>query len=177
MGLYIYRLEGAALLDASMYEGIESNRAVTLQAAATVLLSSLATGLGATAWFGWHPLTILTVSGVALLTWVAWASLMFQIGSRFLPEPATRTDLGELLRTTGFAAAPGLLQVLAVLPAIAAPVFILTAAWMFVAMVTAVKHALDYRSTARALAVCALGALLCLSMAAVFALVFSQSAS
>jgi hypothetical protein len=177
MSLYIYRLEGAALLDAAMYEGIESDRSVSVQAAATVVLSSLATGIGSTSWFGWHPLGIATVTGIALLTWVAWAALMFQIGTRILPEPTTRTDLGELLRTTGFAAAPGMLQVLAVLPNLAAPVFIVTIAWMFVAMITAVKHALDFQSTWRALAVCAIGAALCLCVAVALGLMLTRSAS
>src|SRR5262252_9723134 len=103
MGLYMYRLEGAALLDAGMYEGIEADRSVTRQAGATVLLSSLATGVGTTAWFGWQPLTIIAMSGIALVTWLAWASLMFQIGTRVLPESTTRSSIGELLRTTGFA--------------------------------------------------------------------------
>jgi hypothetical protein len=177
MGLYFYRLVGAATLDVSMYEGIEADRSVTGQAAITVLLSSLATGIGVTVWYGLRPGVLLVVSGAALLTWAAWAVLMFQIGSRVLPEPETRTDLGELLRTTGFAAAPGLLQVLAVIPAIAAPVLVLTTAWMFAAMVTAVKHALDYRSTMRALAVCLIGASLCVVLAVGLALLFSRSAS
>jgi hypothetical protein len=177
MGLYFYRLLGAATLDAGMYEGIEADRSTTGQAAITVLLSSLATGVGATAWFGFHPGVLLAVSGIALLTWVAWASLMFQIGSRVLPGPETHTGLGELLRTTGFAAAPGLLQVLAAMPAVAAPIFVLTSLWMFAAMVTAVKHALDYRSVGRAIAVCLLGASLCLVLAFGLGLVLSRSAS
>src|SRR6185295_9439153 len=177
MGLYIYRLEGAALLDGAMYEGIESDRAVSLQAAATVVLSSLATGIGSTSWFGWHSLGIATVTGVALVMWVAWAALMFQIGTRVLPEPATRTDLGELLRTTGFAAAPGLLQVLAILPRMAVPIFVVTGVWMFVAMIIAIKHALDFQSTWRALAVCAISAALCLSLAVVLGLMLTRTAS
>jgi hypothetical protein len=159
-----------------MYEGIEADRSVTLQAAATVVLSSVATGIGSSAWFGWRPMLMLAMVGIALVTWVAWSTLMFQIGSRILPEPSTRTDLGELLRTTGFAAAPGMLQVLAVLPSMAEPVFIITTAWMFVAMVIAVKHALDYRSTARAIAVCAIAAAMCLGVAVILGLMLARSA-
>ena len=178
MGLYLYRLEGAALLDAAMYESIEADRSVMRQAALTVLLSSLATGIGATARFGWHPALVLATSGIALLTWIAWAVLMFNIGTRVLPEPLTDTNLRELLRTTGFAAAPGMLQVLALaVPLAAAPIFAVTTLWMLVAMVTAVKHALDYRSTGRAIAVVALGAAVCAGMAVVMGLLFSRVAS
>src|SRR5204862_6159024 len=129
------------------------------------------------AWFGWHPLGIVAITAIALVGWVAWATLMFEIGSRVLPEPTTETNLGELLRTTGFAAAPGMLQILAVLPELAGPVFALSIAWIFVAMVTAVKHALDYQSTLRAIAVCLIGAGLCLAVAFSLALLFTRPAA
>ena len=63
----------------------------------------------------------------------------------------------ELLRTIGFSTAPGLLRVLGVLPALTIPVFALTTGWMLIAMIVAVRQALDYTSTARAVAVCAIG--------------------
>jgi len=177
MGLYLYRLEGAALLDGAMYESIEADRSVTRQAVLTVLLSSLATGIGAAAKVGWHPALVLATSGVALVTWLAWAVLMFNIGTRVLPEALTHTDLRELLRTTGFAAAPGMLQVFAlVAPAVATPIFVATTLWMILAMITAVKHALDYESTARAIAVVGIGAAVCLAMVVVMGLAFSRNA-
>ena len=174
MGLYFYRTFGAATLDAGMYEGIEADRTVTGQAALTVLLSSLATGVGASAWFGIGPVQLLTVSAIALLTWVAWAVMIFHIGSRLLPEPDTHTDVGELLRTTGFAAAPGLFQVLGAIPPGAGFVFAITTVWMLAAMVVGVKHALDYRSTARAILVCVIAAALCLLVAFCLATLLSH---
>lgn len=78
---------------------------------------------------------------------------MFGLGTRLLPEAETQASLGQLLRTTGFAAAPGLLQVFAVLPGMAIPVFAGTTVWMFTAIVIGVRHAFGYRSTWRALAV------------------------
>jgi hypothetical protein len=74
-----------------------------------------------------------------------------------MPEPQTRSNVGQLLRTIGFATAPGCLRVMGILPGSTLPVFALSAIWMLVAMVVAVRQALDYESTARALAVCALG--------------------
>jgi hypothetical protein len=177
MSLFLYRLMGAAVLDAGMYEGIEADRHITMQAVATVLLSSLAAGIGATGWFGVHFLTLAAFSVVALVTWVAWATLMFQIGTRLLPEPQTSVTMGELLRTTGFAAAPGLLFVFATLPRMALPVFVGVTLWMFAAMVVAVRHALDYTSTARALAVCGVAATLSVGMAVVFGLLFGPTVS
>jgi hypothetical protein len=176
MGLYFYRVLGAASLDAGMYEGIEADRSVTGQAALTVLLSSLATGFGASAWFGLGAVQLLAVSAVALVTWVARAMLIFQIGSWLLPEDKTHADLGEVLRTTGFAASPGFFQVLCAIPSGAAFVFALTTTWMMGAMVIGVKHALDYQSTARAIAVCLIAAALCLAVAFGLAVLVSRPA-
>ena len=177
MGLFAYRLVGAALLDGAVYEGVEADRSAMGQAIAAVLLSSLAAGIGASGWHGPRLSTVVAVAALALVTWIAWAVLMFQIGARLLPEPDTQSSIAELMRTIGFAAAPGLLQVLAILPRITIPVFVVTWIWMFAATVMAVKHALDYRSTARTLAVCGLAAALSLAMAVGLGVVFGPSVS
>jgi hypothetical protein len=175
MGLFFYRLLGAATLDAAMYEGIEADRKATVQAVAAVVLASLAAGIGAGDWLGTRPTTLLIVSALALVTWAAWAMLIFQIGTRLLPGPETTADWGQLLRTTGFASAPGLLQVFGVIPQGRWFVFGLSTAWMFVAMVVGVKHALDYTSGGRALAVCAVAALLIVGLAFVSSAIFAPT--
>jgi hypothetical protein len=175
--LFLYRLIGAAMLDRSMYEGIEADRSVTGQAAAAVLFSSLAAGFGAGGWLSGDLRMFAVVSALALVTWVAWAVLMHQIGTRMLPEPQTRATLGELLRTVGFAAAPGLFQVFAIFPVVTIPVFVATVTWMFVAMVIAVRHALDYTSSWRALAVCGIAFALVLVIAFVIGVVFGPTVS
>jgi len=152
-----HRLVGAAALDVGTYEEIEADRAATSQAFVVVLASSLATGVGAIGLGGRATGQILLMSVAALLGWAAWALLILQIGSRLLQESTTRVDITELLRTIGFASAPGLLRVFGVLPALTIPVFALTSVWMLVTMVVAVRQALDFTSTARAVAVCVLG--------------------
>ena len=116
-----------------------------------------------------------TVSALALITWVSWAVLMHQIGTRMLPEPQTRATLGELLRTVGFATAPGLLQVFDVFPVVTIPVFVVTIVWMFAAMVIGVRHALDYRSSWRALAVCGIAFSLVGVLAFVIGVIFGPT--
>jgi hypothetical protein len=98
----------------------------------------------------WHTL-------LDLALWYAWAWVTFWIGTRLLPTPATRTEPGELLRALGFACAPGVLRVLAVYPPIAFATFTICGIWILAAMVVALRQALDYESTARAAAVCAIG--------------------
>lgn len=177
MGGFFYRLFGAALLDAGTYEGVEADPRSTGQAAAVVVLSSLAAGIGASGWQGPGLSTVVTFAMVALVTWLAWAMLTFQIGSRWLPGPKTRTSPGELIRTIGFAAAPGLLQAAAAFPQVSAPVFLVSWGWMFAAMVVAVKHALDYDRVGRAIAVCAVAASLAIGFAVALGLVFAQTVS
>ncbi|HUE88353.1 MAG TPA: YIP1 family protein [Vicinamibacterales bacterium] len=177
MSLFFYRLMGAAMLDRSMYEGIEADRSLTGQAALAVVLSSLAAGFGAGGWFTGDLQMFVTVTGLALVTWAAWAVLMHQIGTRMLPEPQTRATLGELLRTVGFAAAPGLFQIFAIFPVVTIPVFVVSIAWMFAAMVIGVRHALDYSSSWRALAVCGVAFSLVLVLAFVIGVLFGPTVS
>jgi hypothetical protein len=174
---FLQRLVGAAALDAAIYEEVEADERATIQAGATVLLSSAAAGIGAIG-FGGHALAnIAFVSTVALLAWAAWALVTFEIGVRIMPQPQTRSSVGELLRTIGFATAPGCLRVFGVLPGVTIPVFAVTAVWMLAAMVVAVRQALDYESTARAVAVCGLGWILATAIAIVLGLAFGPTLS
>jgi hypothetical protein len=154
MGTLAYRAIGAALLDHSTYEGIEADRTATRQALVVVIASSLAAGIGAGGLDGprWSLIVVITL--VALATWIAWAVLILEVGGRHLRRPETRVDLGELIRTVGFAASPGLFQIFALIPEVAAPVFLLSWVWMWAAMVVAVRHALDLSGYGRAIVVC-----------------------
>jgi hypothetical protein len=174
---FLYRLTGAVLLDGSVYEGVEGDRRATFQAAIIVLLASSAPMVGLSNVFGFQIDALVRVAALSVGTWILWAVLIYQIGTRLLPEPQTRSNLGELLRTTGFAAAPGLLQVFMMLPGMLLPVFVVTWTWMFAAMVIGVAHALDYRSTWRALLVCAIAGALAGTMALVIGLVFGPTVS
>ena len=153
------------MLDPATYEEIEADRSATRQAVAVVLLSSVSAGLGAR---GGRPglLAAVFFSAVALMAWAAWSLVTYEIGVRILPQPNTRADVGELLRTIGFATAPGLLRVFGLIPGLSVPIFAISAVWMLAAMIVAVRQALDYTNTARAIAVCVLGWLLALTIAA-----------
>ena len=149
------RMVRAAKLDVQLYEEVEADPEATSQAAIVVVLSAVAAGIGSLGAGGIGGLIYGTIA--ALLSWYVWAFLTYIIGTRLLPEPQTRADHGELLRTIGFSSAPGVLRVLGIIPGLAAVVFPITAVWMLVAMVIAVRQALDYSSTWRAVGVCAAG--------------------
>ncbi len=152
------RMTGAALLRSDIYEEVEADRSANWQAFTVVLLASLAAGVGSLENNGWSGIGYITV--VALVGWLTWAWLTCFIGTRILPGAETVADLGELLRTIGFASSPGVLLALAAIPPIAPYVFPICGAWMLVSMVIAVRQALDYEGrggTLRAIAVCAIG--------------------
>ena len=148
MWILAYRAMGAALLDAATYEGIEADRKATGQAMTVVVLASLAAGIGAGDLDGPSLSTLVLFTLLALATWIAWAVLILEIGGRHLRDRETRVDLGELLRTVGFAASPGVLQVFGLIPEVRTLVFAASWLWMFAAMVVAVCHALDLTSIA-----------------------------
>lgn len=171
---YVERLIGAARLDPATYEEVEADKTATGQALLAVVLSSLAAGVGASGQNAGLPAAILA-SVSALIGWFMWAAVVWFIGTRVLPEPQTQSDVGELLRTTGFAAAPGLVRVLGVIPFLGVPVAIVVTFWMLAAMVVAVRQALDYRGTGRALVVCAVGLLAYLGVNVVIGLILGAS--
>jgi hypothetical protein len=155
MGSLGERMIRAAKLDASLYEEVEADRGALGQATAVVVLASLAAGIGAFARGGVGGFLLATIA--ALAGWYVWAFLTYWIGTRFLPEPQTQADYGELLRTIGFSSSPGVIRVLGVIPGLTGPVFLVASIWMLVAMVIAVRQALDYTGTLRAVGVCLIG--------------------
>ena len=174
---FTQRFIGALALDAAIYEDVEADRSATGQALALVLLSSVAAAIGARGIDETSIARLVFIGAVSLVAWVAWALLTFEIGGRLMPEPQTRVDPGELLRTIGFASAPGVLRIIGVVPGATIPVFAVTAVWMLLATIVAVRQALDYTSTSRAVAVCVLGWVLAIAVAAVLGLFFGPALS
>ncbi len=176
MRTLVSRIIRASTLDPAVYEDVEADAGATPQAALLVALTSLAAGIGSIgAATGAAGLISGTLGGLA--GWMAWAMLTYIIGTHVLPEPTTRANPGELLRTLAFASSPGLLRVLGVIPGLRLVVFAVTSVWMLAAMVVAVRQALDYTSTARAIGVCLLGWALSLAIAALIGVVFAPGVS
>ncbi len=163
------RIIRAAKLDVALYEEVEADKSALGQAMGVVVLSSIAAGIGSTTKAGL--LGMLMVAVVALIGWYIWAYLTYLIGTKLLPEPQTKADHGELLRTIGFSSSPGLIRVLGVIPVLQGIVFPIAAVWMLVAMIIAVRQALDYNSTLRAIGVCAIGWII---QIALFVLLYSM---
>ena len=149
------RIIRAAKLDVNLYEEVEADKGALGQAMLVVVLSSIAAGIGTIAQNGVVGILVGTIA--ALFGWYVWAYLTYFIGTKFFPEPQTKADHGELLRTIGFSSSPGLIRVLGIIPGLTGIIFLIASIWMLVAMVIAVRQALDYTSTFRAIWVCLIG--------------------
>ncbi|MBT5251461.1 MAG: hypothetical protein HOL62_02005, partial [Candidatus Marinimicrobia bacterium] len=103
---YAERLYKAITLNVEFYESVEADKSLTRQAMMTVALVAIVQGFvvaGITA-------PIALAQGVlgSIIRWFIWAFFIAFVGTKILPEPETESDTGELLRTLGFAYAPGL---------------------------------------------------------------------
>jgi hypothetical protein len=161
MASFIDRMVGAAKLDVHTYEEVEADPTSMNEAMGVVLLSSVAAGLGEGVGF----LGLLISAALALIGWFVWAFLTYFIGTKVLPEPQTDADFGQLLRTIGFASSPGVLRVAGLVPLVGWVIVALANLWMLAAMVVAVRQALDYTSTLRAVGVCVVGWLVPVALA------------
>ncbi len=154
----IDRMLGAARLKVSTYEEVEADRGATLQAMWVVVIVSVASGIGLLGTGGdFGGLILGIVFGVA--QWAILAFTTYWVGTRLLQTPETHATWGELARTTGFAQSPGILRVFGFIPGLGV-IFFAVSLWQFAAMVIAVRQALDYTSTWRAVGVVAIASIL-----------------
>jgi hypothetical protein len=175
MSTIINRMIRAARLDVNLYEEVEGDKTALKQAMAVVILSSAAGGVIHLGGAGIGGIIIGII--ISLTGWFVWAFLTYFIGTKLLPEPQTSSNPGELLRTVGFSSAPGLIRVIGIIPALAKPVFFIASIWMLAAMVIAVRQALDYKSTLRAIGVCVIGWIIQLLIIALMVAMFVDTAA
>ena len=151
----IKRMMGAARLDLAIYEEVESDPSATKQALTVVILVALATGIGTFGTGGPAELVVGIVAGIGL--WALWAWITYFVGTTILKTGETEANWGQLARTLGFAQSPGLLKVAGFIPVLGPWVFTIASIWQLVAMVIAIRQALDFTSTWRAVGVAMVG--------------------
>ena len=151
---FLNRIYRAIKIDPDLYEEVEHDKSATFQAASVVVLSSLAAGIGA---IHLGATNFLLGPLLSLASWYFWAFLIYIVGTKLFPDKQTKSNHGELLRTIGFSSAPGLLRVFGFTPDLMSITFIGAGIWMLIAMIIAVRQALDYESTWRAIGVVVIG--------------------
>jgi len=177
MTTFTRRVFGAAQLNPWIYEEVEADHRATIQAVVVVLLASLCGGIGLLGLGAPASQALVWNTIGSFVGWISWATLTCVIGTRMLAEPQTRADVGELLRTLAFSSAPGVLRIFGVIPRVGLAIYTIASLWMLVAMIVAVRQALDYRSTGRAIAVCLVGWLISLAMAVLIGNLFAPGVS
>ncbi len=150
INLFFTRVLRAIKIDVDLYEEVEKDKNATIQAAIVVVLSSLAAGVGA---LQLGVSNFLLAPILSLIGWYVWSYLVYFVGVKIFKDAKTSTDHGELLRTIGFAQAPGLIRVFGVTPDLMIVTFIGSGLWILACMVVAVKSALDYESLWKSLGV------------------------
>ena len=170
MNPFVDRMIRAAKLDVRLYEEVEADKSALFQSMMVVVLSSVAAGIGVAGKGGIAGLLAGSIS--ALIFWLIWSYLTFIIGAKILPTQETRADYGELLRTIGFSSSPGLIRILGIIPGLTWIVSTVASIWMFIAMVIAVRQALDYTSTLRAVGVCIIGGIIYVVVSSMFFFLF-----
>lgn len=167
------RMLRAARLDATLYEEVEHDHGSMTQAILVVGLQALATALGSASIH-----RLLAAPAYLLLnlgTWFASSALIWVIGDRLMREHDRDTAYGEVLRPLGFAAAPGVLHVVRIVPFLGGLLSFLVALWQLAAGVVAVKAAFGYSETWRAVVVTVASWLVAAMLAGMFGWLFFGS--
>lgn len=174
MGL-LNRMIRAAKLDASLYEEVEKDATATNQALLVVVIASVFSGIGSAiggqmAGGTGGPVVGLVVGVVtALVGWFVWSFITYFIGTRLFKGPQTEATYGQLLRCIGFSDSPLVLSILSFIPILGGIISFVASIWSLVAMIVAVRQALDF-STGRAIATCIVGFIVLVVLSAAVAL-------
>jgi hypothetical protein len=133
----IDRMRGAALLDVETYEAVEADENATGQAAVVVLIVAACKAIGASG-IGLFGAGLAAL--ISLGAWLVWAGITYVVGDKVFGGTAT---WGEVLRTTGFAQAPGILFLFGFLPLVGGMTTLVASIWILVAGFIALRQALD----------------------------------
>lgn len=151
MKLFLERLFRAARLDANLYAEVAADAGAMNQALIVVFIYAMATAFGS---FGRTGTTGINIGMVTtLLGWYVWAFTAYIVGARILPEAETRIERKAVVRAMGFASAPGLVRLLGFVPGLGTVAVLAASVWMIAAATVALKQALNFKSTSRALGV------------------------
>lgn len=152
MATFQERVIGALTLQASTYEEVERDQSAMSQALIVVVAGSVSNGIG---WIHYGGLSgIIRGALVSLIGWAIASALIWAIGTKVMPGPKTEADVPQVMRTLGFAAAPNLLGFLTIVPLLGWLLTFALIVWGLAATVVAVREALDYDDTMKAVVVC-----------------------
>ena len=150
------RMIGAMQADVKTFNEIEADPKAMGQAITVIVIAGIAALIGNIFRAGIAAGVIGLVG--SLLGYALFSLMVFLIGTKVMPEPTTKADFNETFRVVGFAAAPGVFHILAIVPYLGPLISLLIGLWSLVIGVVAVREVLDYSSTGRAIVVCLIAA-------------------
>jgi len=168
------RVVGAMRLDANTFEEIERDPTAMGHAAGVIALAAVSLGIG-NVWYGGMSGIVSKVL-ISLIGYAVWAVLVWLIGTKVMPDPATKADFPEAFRVIGFAAAPGVLGIITIIPILGWLLLIVIWLWQMAAMVIAVKAVLDYDTIGKAIIVVVIGFFVNLCVTVLLGMMFVGSA-
>jgi hypothetical protein len=153
------RVVGALKLDVNTFEDIERDPTAIGQAVGIIALSAAANGI---AWIVYRGITGIIVGVItSLILYALWATVVWAVGTKLMPDPATKADFPETFRVVAFAASPGLLAIVTIVPLLgwllAVIVWPIIWIWSIAIMVIATRQVLDYTDTFKAVIVVVIG--------------------
>jgi hypothetical protein len=168
------RVVGAMKLDVNTFEEIERDQNAMGQAVGVIALAAVSAGIGNVFYGGLSGI----VSGIVvqLVGYVVWAAIVWIVGTKVMPDPETKADFPETFRVVGFAAAPGVLGIITIIPILGWLLMLVLWLWSIAAMVIAVKAVLDYSNIGKAVVVVVIGFIVNLCVSALLAMMFWGSA-
>jgi len=168
------RVVGAMSLKASTFQEIEHDPTAMGQAVGVIVLAAVSSGLGNVFWGGFTGIITGVVS--SLIGFAVWAGVVWLVGTKVMPDPATKADFPETFRTIGFSAAPGILGIVTVIPILGWLIMFAIWIWQIAAMVIAVREVLDYTDTIKAVIVVVIGWIAYMIVAALIGMMFVGTA-
>ena len=162
------RMIGAARLDRTVYEEVEHDTTATTQAAIVIVIAAIASAIGGLSG-GWQG----ALSGLigALLGWVISSGFIYLVGTRLIPSDRVEADLGQVLRTQGFAAVPNFLLVVAAIPILGPLVALVVFVWYIITRIIGIQSSLE-TSVPRAIAIAIIAVILQAIVLAIIAAIF-----
>ena len=149
------RMKGAMMADVATFEEIENDPSAMGQAVTVIVIAGAAALVGNLFRAGITAGIFAMI--ISLIGYAVWALVVTLVGTKLMPEPTTKADFAETFRTIGFAASPGIFNVLAIIPFLGPLISFAIAIWSLIIMVVAVRSVLDYSNIGRALIVVLIG--------------------
>lgn len=153
---FVERMIGAARVDRATYEEVENDPNATMQAAIVVVIAAVLSAIGLI-FQGWEG----AVAGLltALIGWIVSSFFVYIVGTRIIPSSQVSADMGQVLRTLGFAQVPAFLLILSGIPILGIIVSLVVLVWGIITRIVAIQSALE-ASVGRAIGIAIIAAIL-----------------